>query len=74
MYMADAKGIVSSVIYGPDQRTRITADTRAVLFVTYAPKGIDEAALRQHLDRLEEYVQLVSPAAVVEGTRIVGGA
>jgi DNA/RNA-binding domain of Phe-tRNA-synthetase-like protein len=74
MYMADAKGVVSSVIYGPDQRTRITADTRAVLFVTYAPTGIGETALRQHLDRIAEYVRLVSPAATVEEARIVGGA
>ena len=72
MHMADAQGVVSSVIYGPDQRTRITAATRAVLFVTYAPKGIEETALRQHLDRIEEYVRLVSPVAAVEGTRIIG--
>jgi DNA/RNA-binding domain of Phe-tRNA-synthetase-like protein len=74
MYMTDARGIVSSVIYGPDQRTRITADTRAALFVAYAPAGIAEAALREHLDRIAEYVRLVSPAAAVDGPRIVGGA
>jgi DNA/RNA-binding domain of Phe-tRNA-synthetase-like protein len=72
MYMADARAVVSSVIYGPDQRTRITDDTRRVLFVTYAPDGIEEAALRRHLARLEEYVRLVSPEAELEHVGIWG--
>jgi DNA/RNA-binding domain of Phe-tRNA-synthetase-like protein len=63
MSMADAEGVVSSVIYGPDRRTRITAATRNVVFVTYAPKGIDEDAVRRHLATLETYVRIVSPTA-----------
>ena len=72
MYMADARGVVSSVIYGPDQRTRIKDDTRRVLFVTYAPKGIEEVALRRHLAQLEEYVRLVSAEAELEHVGIWG--
>jgi DNA/RNA-binding domain of Phe-tRNA-synthetase-like protein len=63
MYMHDAQGILSSVIYGPDQRTQITAQTRHVFFVTYAPKGIGDGALQKHLADIEEYVRLVSPEA-----------
>lgn len=40
MMMADGQGIISCVLYGPDQRTRITADTRQVIFAVYAPPGI----------------------------------
>ncbi len=73
MCMADARGVISSVLYGPDQRTRITADTRRVLFVTYAPRGIAEPALRDHLAEIEAHVRLVSPAAEREALNVWGG-
>jgi DNA/RNA-binding domain of Phe-tRNA-synthetase-like protein len=63
MYMRDAHGILSSVIYGPDQRTQITPHTRNAFFVTYAPTGIDEDTLYKHLTDIEAYVRLVSPEA-----------
>src|SRR5436190_1440505 len=41
MFIRDQAGIISDVIYGPDQRTQITATTQNVVFTTYAPAGID---------------------------------
>ncbi len=67
MMMADAQGIISSVLYGPDQRTRITPDTRHVLFAVYAPPGIGERAVAQHLEDLRAAVRLLAPEAEVEG-------
>lgn len=67
MMMADAQGIISSVLYGPDQRTRITPDTRHVLFAVYAPPGIGERAVAQHLEDLRAAVLLFAPEAEVEG-------
>ncbi len=67
MMMADAQGIISSVLYGPDQRTRITPDTRHVLFAVYAPPGIGEPAVAQHLEDLRAAVLLFAPEAEVEG-------
>lgn len=66
MVMADEEGIISSVLYGPDQRTRITRDTRDVLFMVYAPPGLTAQAVHDHLDDIRANVQLVSPAARVE--------
>lgn len=66
MMMADAQGVISSVIYGPDQRTRITPITRQVLFVVYAPAGIGAEAVRQHLQDIQAYVMLIAPEATVE--------
>lgn len=63
MYIADAAGIISSVIYGPDQRTKITADTQKALYTVYAPPGIDQASVKQHLKEIEEYVLLIAPEA-----------
>jgi DNA/RNA-binding domain of Phe-tRNA-synthetase-like protein len=66
MFIRDEAGILSSIIYGPDQRTQITPDTRAVAFTVYAPPGIPKAELKTHLSDLEANVRLFSPHAEVE--------
>jgi DNA/RNA-binding domain of Phe-tRNA-synthetase-like protein len=66
MYMADTTGIISVVVYGPDQRTRITAATRNALFTAYAPPGVDPSTVRVHLEDIRDNVLLVAPDAVVE--------
>lgn len=73
MCMADARGVISSVLHGPDQRTRITAATGRVLFVTYAPRGIPESALGDHLAEIEAHVRIVSPDAEREALDVRGG-
>src|SRR5215211_672628 len=50
MFISDQGSVISSIIYGPDQRTQITGDTRNVVFTVYAPAGIDEHAVKQHLE------------------------
>jgi len=70
MIMADAEGVISSVLYGPDQRTRITVDTRDVLFVVYAPGGIGKEELCRHLRDIKKNVFLFSPSAETEPARI----
>lgn len=40
--MADGEGVISTVLFGPDQRTRITPGTTDVLFAAYAPTGVTE--------------------------------
>jgi DNA/RNA-binding domain of Phe-tRNA-synthetase-like protein len=66
MVIRDARGIVSSIIYGPDQRTKIGPETRGVLFAVYAPAGIGEARVCAHLDRIRGLVLVVAPEATVE--------
>ena len=66
MMIADAQGVISSVLYGPDQRTRITSETRGVLFTVYAPPGIGEGTVRQHLQDIQDNVTLVAPEAEVD--------
>jgi DNA/RNA-binding domain of Phe-tRNA-synthetase-like protein len=66
MMMADGVGIVASVLRGPDQRTRITPETRHVLFAAYAPAGVGADAVRNHLDDIQANVRLVSPEAQTE--------
>ena len=71
MFIADRDGVISSIVYGPDQRTRITAATRNALFTVYAPAGIHPGAVRAHLEALRDHVQVISPEARVETLQVV---
>jgi DNA/RNA-binding domain of Phe-tRNA-synthetase-like protein len=73
MFMADQAGVISSIIYGPDQRTQITAATRNVLFAVYAPAGISPEVVQAHLQDIRDYVLIVSPDATVEMLQVFGG-
>jgi DNA/RNA-binding domain of Phe-tRNA-synthetase-like protein len=65
MFMADEQGVISSIIYGPNRRTRLTSDTRQALFAVYAPPGIDPASVQKHLEDLRDNVRLVTPETEV---------
>ena len=65
MYIADAQGVMSSIIYGPDRRTQITAKTRQAIFTVYAPEGIEREAVRRHLEDMRDNVMLITPEAEV---------
>lgn len=70
MMMADRAGVISSIVYGPDQRTQITAHTHNVLFAVYAPAGISGLAVQIHLQDIRDYVHIVSPAATVKALQV----
>ncbi len=63
MLVRDSEGILSSVLYGPDFRTRIKEDTKRACFTVYAPEGIPASLLASHLDDLEANVRIISPRA-----------
>jgi hypothetical protein len=66
MYIRDGEGVVSSVIYGPDFRTRIQPETRNAVFTAYAPAGISAAAVHTHLEHIRDNVLCCAPDAVTE--------
>ena len=66
MFIADTQGIISTVLYGPDHRTRITSKTERVFFTVYAPPGIGEQAVYEHLQDIQANVLLIAPKAEVE--------
>ncbi|MCJ7715103.1 MAG: hypothetical protein MUO54_01105 [Anaerolineales bacterium] len=66
MYIKDQRGILSSVIYGPDQRTQIHSGTVNSLFTTYGPPGISESQIKNQLECLEGYIKLFAPNAIRE--------
>lgn len=73
MFIADAGGILSSVIYGPDQRTQISSSTKNVLFTVYAPGGVPPGEVERHLQEIRDLVLLVTPQAGVDFLQVFGG-
>ena len=65
MRINDAAGIISSIIYGPDQRTCILPSTQNVAYVVYAPAGIGQDSVFHHLSEIRGYVNLFCSNAAV---------
>jgi DNA/RNA-binding domain of Phe-tRNA-synthetase-like protein len=72
MLIADQNGVISSIIYGPDQRTQISTATQNVFFAVYAPAGIDEQTVMNHLEDIRNLVHIFSPHAAVQGMQVFG--
>ena len=72
MAISDQVGIVSDVIYGPDQRTQVSEATRNVVFTVYAPAGVEETLIMQHLQDMRDYVLVIAPEAEVELLHVYG--
>jgi len=66
MYVRDEAGVISSIIYGPDKRTRISLDTTSAMFTVYAPAGIHEEKIGVHLQTMYDWIRLFSPEANYE--------
>ncbi len=67
----DAKGIISSVLFGPDHRTRITEDTRNCLFFSYFPYGEKETHIRLHFQEISNNLSIISDELIVEDPQII---
>jgi len=73
MMISDQIGVISSILYGPDQRTQITPETSNVIFTVYAPPGIEENMVVGHLQHIREYVMIFAAQAQVEPLKIYRG-
>lgn len=71
LHMMDAGGVISSVIYGPDSRTRVHPHTNRVLYTVYGVPGVEPADIETHLHRLQEYLEVMAPGAGVEERRVL---
>ena len=74
MMISDQQGVISNVIYGPDRRTQITANTHNAIFTVYAPQGIDELTVAQHLRDIRDYILIFAPQAQIELIKVFGTA
>jgi DNA/RNA-binding domain of Phe-tRNA-synthetase-like protein len=70
MVVRDAEGIIASVAYGPDARTRLREDSSAAFFGAWCPVGIPVAAVQAHLEQLAALLRREWPEAVIEALQI----
>jgi len=71
MVMRDGQGVCCSILYGQDHRYTITAETRHVLYVAYAPPGVPAEVVNAQLRQIEQNVRLFAPQAGVEQSRLL---
>lgn len=70
MVLSDETGIISSIIYGPDLRTRILPDTNDVVFIVYAPSGISKDMVLNQFHDIYSYIKLAAPEARIDQQNI----
>ncbi len=73
MMMTDSRSVVCTIIYGQDQRTPISPQTRRALYVSYAPPGVSRESVQQQLDSIRANILLFAPKAGVEMVEIFSG-
>jgi len=66
MTLSHARGLLSSVLQGPDSDTPIAPGTRNALYTIYAPAGIPLEHLEAQLQDLARYLEAFSPEAGLE--------
>lgn len=71
MVMSDSSRVFSSILKGPDYDSRLTPDTRDVLFTIYAPPGIDAFKVKTALLRLEERIRAFAPDSITEMMQVM---
>jgi DNA/RNA-binding domain of Phe-tRNA-synthetase-like protein len=72
MFIQDGEGVISSIVYGPDQRTQITPGTVNAAFTIYAPPGIQPDDVHRQLEAISENVLLFAPDASIERLEVLG--
>jgi len=61
LFLSDKSSILSSILNGPDYRTRITDTTQNVLYFVYGVDGITEEQIRNHLGNIRSYLMTAIP-------------
>jgi len=71
MIMYDGKGVISSIMHGPDARTKIDLDTTHVLYVVYAPEGVKKEVVKKHLEDIKDNISIISKDFIVENLEVL---
>ncbi len=66
LMLTDSNEPISSILKGPDLKSRIKTATTEVLFSVYAPPGIEEGYIEESLLKLEKRIRALSPLSRTE--------
>lgn len=70
LYLSDVKGILSSIMNGPDYRTRITEATQNALYFVYGVEGVTESLIHAHLKTISSYLSQAIPGVEVQSINV----
>lgn len=71
IFATDGIGIISSVLYGPDSRTKITEKTKHCLFMCYS-FGLNNEEIESHMNDILSYLRILAKDSLdTEPIRIV---
>ena len=71
LYLTDGKGVVSSILGGPDHRTRITESTKNALYFVYGAGGVTEPLIRAHLETIFSYLSQAIQGVEIQTIEII---
>lgn len=63
LFLSDNKGVLSSIMNGPDYHTRISSNTKKVMYFVYGMEGLEEYQIMQHMKQIENYIKIYSPSS-----------
>ena len=72
LYVADQDGIMSSILNGPDHRTRISSSTKGVMCFAYGVQNITEQQIQRHLNQIKDYLLIYAPDGSFDDVKIWG--
>lgn len=72
MMISDDSGTISSIIYGPDQRTRLKPESQSVIYTVYGVPGIDEDQIYNHLEDIRDFFLAGYPDSNVAQLKVYG--
>ena len=70
LYIRDTKDIISNVLNGMDERTKVTLDTHTAMYNVYVPFYVDDKKILEHLDDMANYLKLNDEHIIIEERRI----
>ena len=71
LYLSDEKGILSSILNGPDYRTRITENTKTALYFVYGVEGVTEPLIYEHMKTIFSYLSQAVQSAEIQSIEVV---
>ncbi|MBI3997921.1 MAG: hypothetical protein HY355_02730 [Armatimonadetes bacterium] len=74
MVVRDQEGVIASVLYGPDLRTRLRPESHAVLFGAWCPVGVARPTVETHLLTIGRLIRREWPDAAIDPPLIVAAA
>jgi DNA/RNA-binding domain of Phe-tRNA-synthetase-like protein len=66
LYIRDSKDLISNVLNGMDERTKVTADTQTALYTVYVPFTVKDEKVIEHLNDMVAYLKLNDESVTIE--------